>query len=296
MKKKHILLPIGIGIFLIMIYIEGPRKIFKTLIKGDLPFILLSELTLILVPLLKAFRLHKLISPLKKIRRASTFKIFFLGQLINQGFVSTLGDLSKPLMFQKFYKIKFSDALGAVVTGRIFDFSIIIFLASFAFFIISPNSSVKLALIIPLVLLLLILSIVLLPEKWFKKFEKLGKVYEIVRRFREYVKSLKLRYIITLIFISVLAWLIEGAGFALLFKSFNINLSYPIVLVITAISLLIGFISMVPGGIGSRETAMILLYSQFRVPGVVIMSLSLIYRFLVALNDLSGYTISQILE
>jgi len=56
---------------------------------------------------------------------------------------------------------------------------------------------------------------------------------------------------------SVTAWLIESFAVYLIFLGFNIDLNLPTVILIFAVSSIIGGLSMLPGGIGLTEGGMI---------------------------------------
>lgn len=295
MKKRYILLAVGISLFVFMVFREGPKNILNTVLRSDLLFLLLAEILLLSVALLKGLRLHTLVSPIKKISSVGSFKVFFLGQLINQGLVSTAGDIGKPVMFKKLYNFKFSKALSAVVTERVFDFSFILFLSSFIFLIVT-GVSVKFAIIFPLLVLFVIFAVILSPENWINKFSRFERLHEAVQDFRKYVKNLNTETIGFVGVLTITAWAFEGIGNTLLFYSFGVEIGFHVVLVITAVSLLVGFASMVPGGLGTREAAMVLLYSEFGIGGGVVISVALLYRFLIALNDGLGYIISEGLE
>lgn len=296
MKKRYILTPVGILLFLFVILREGPYELLQTLLTGDLSLILAAEIFFVSIALIKAFRLHKIVTPLKSIKKLSSFKVFYLGQLVNQGLVSIGGDLSKAGMLKKFYKFRISKALSAVVTERVFDFAFILFLSSFIFFEVIPTNSMKLAFLPPITALALVFLVIFCPFKLLEKIGRFKKPYEILYDFRTYIKNLKRDRILFLLGITIFAWIFEGVGNAILFYSFGVELSLILVLAVTAISLMVGFLSMIPGGFGTREATMILLYSQFGVGGEIVISVALIYRFLVALNDVTGYIVSQTFE
>jgi len=98
----------------------------------------------------------------------------------------------------------------------------------------------------------------------FKILEKLDKVYflkKIVKKLFETFDTihflLKPKLYAKSIGYSVTGWLIESFAVYLIFLGFNIDLNLPTIILIFAVSSIIGGLSMLPGGIGLTEGGMV---------------------------------------
>jgi len=65
---------------------------------------------------------------------------------------------------------------------------------------------------------------------------------------------------------TVVGWLAEGAALYLILQHFEANVSLPNAVFVFTFSMLVGAISMIPGGLGSTEATMVLLLSALGVP------------------------------
>ena len=169
MNKKILLLVVGIVIYSLVIWKIGIGEFINTIQQINLPSILLFESVLLTIGLLKAFRLSALIDKLIKSDTLKNLRIFYIGQMINQGIMSTSGDLSKILLIKKTYNIPTSKSIAPVVTERAFDLSMILFFSIFsANFIIFKEYAI--ILLVPIMLLLGLFSILFISKKHWTKY------------------------------------------------------------------------------------------------------------------------------
>lgn len=286
MNKKILLLIVGIVIYSIIIWKIGIGEFLQSIRHISLYSILLFEIILLSMGVLKALRLSILIDKITKSNVLENFRIFYIGQMINQGIMSTSGDLSKMLLIKKTYNLPISKSISPVVTDRAFDLIMILL-----FSILGANfialKEYTIILLVPVILLLSIIFVLFVPEKILDKILifKLKKLKKFFLGFKEGLAIYKGRILFVILILTVVPWLLEAVAFRLLFNDLSISINYFGLLGIICISLLAGFISMIPGGLGARELTIGVLLSFVGVPLYASFAVSTIYRVLVVIND-----------
>lgn len=288
---KKILTIIGLVLIIAIIFIEGPEKIWNAATKADLALLVCAEIFLILLTLVKGVRLQQLAKTIKCLGFRQSLHIFCFGQLVNQGVTTAIGEVSKALMLKKLHGFSFSRSISIIFVERGCDF---IFTLGFACLIIAQLKTdwALTALAIPLVFVLAIIAVAFLPVHLFAFFKKFKKLWHVYSNFRQGLRNLSLQLIAITLAISAVAWLFEGLGNQFLLSSLGAPLPLLTVLSITSLSLMVGFISGIPGGIGSREAALVLLYSLFGVGMPIALAQALIYRVLTAGSNFVLYAVA----
>ncbi|MEM5814621.1 MAG: lysylphosphatidylglycerol synthase transmembrane domain-containing protein [Candidatus Aenigmatarchaeota archaeon] len=295
MPKKKYLIFVGIALLAALIYTQKPEAMLQELSKADLGPLIAGELLLLSIGLIKGLRFNMIIRNFGKIGLVNGFKVFYFGQLVNQGIASAIGDVSKMALLRKLHDFKTTKAVGSVITERMFDFTVLLIIGNLFLLSLPFNYSLAISLAFSTALVAALLALIFLPESLIGKLARMRKIHELITDFRMGVRSLGRKTLLVAV-MTVLSWLAEGLAMMLIIKSLGVDVPFIVATSIMAISVFVGFASMIPGGIGTREAAMLLLYSNFGIAGNIVMASALMYRFLIALNDSSGYLISEILS
>ena len=83
--------------------------------------------------------------------------------------------------------------------------------------------------------------------------------------------------------ITLLAWLLDGLTFYLVLLSFSVNLPVSAIFLMSCVlslSILIGLLSTLPGGIGGTEVVMVVLLMSMGVEQVIAVSTVILGRFI----------------
>ncbi|HII38846.1 TPA: flippase-like domain-containing protein, partial [Candidatus Micrarchaeota archaeon] len=131
------------------------------------------------------------------------------------------------------------------------------------------------------------------PRQWFAFFKKWPTAYEKATKFRQGITCQSPKVIGVALALSAVAWLFEGFGNQLIFSGLGVNLPFFTVLGITCAGLLVGFATAVPGGIGSREATLVILYSAAGVPTSIVIVQALLYRIAMTAISMAAYAVAQ---
>jgi len=289
MKFKIISFLFGFGILSLLIYLSDWQEVLRNIGNADLTYISLGISLTFLLMLLKAFRWKFLLNkvgtnlPIQK-----AWYILMAGLFISNLTPGRVGEPVRSYILKRREDIPFSRSLPSVLIERIFDIIALILLAVPGIVIFSSLSTY--GDVIPIVILFyigLILSIILIcsDEKrisgaiklmyrifgwipFFRKFE--SRIESIAVNFHRSMLTYKDRDTLLLTFLlSVIIWSFEGVILQLSFKSLGMGPTLLSSIGIFSIAVLISLISSLPGGIGSQEAVMVLLFTSlfnFTIP------------------------------
>lgn len=113
---------------------------------------------------------------------------------------------------------------------------------------------------------------------------KLKKLKKFLLGFKEGIAIYKSHILFVVLILTIVPWLLEAVAFTALFDELSVNVNYFGLLGIIAISFMTGFVSMIPGGLGTRELTIGLLLSFVGVPLQISFIVSTIYRAFVVIN------------
>ena len=227
-------------------------------------YAIITSLFTIIILYLKSYR-WGIILPLRKIEQWPLFSITSIGFMAIDLLPIRMGEFVRPYLISQKSGVKLSSSLATILIERIYDFSsLILILMVVLLFVTLPTWVFRagltiIAIIAPLLILLTIIAI--------KKQSSL-KVIEIFVSRLPYTISLRVREIIhsfldgleilpdlkrslSVAFLSLLIWCLNGLSIYILFFSFDLHLppvvSY-VVLVMTALGLVL---PAAPGFVGN---------------------------------------------
>jgi len=297
-KMKLLSLLLGVSIFLAILYFSNIEKVIETLRNANVFFIALALVSGIILILLKGFR-WKIFLTFVNVRTSfylalSSFNAaMFLGNL-------TPGRLLEPLrgyLLKLKIKCSFSETTSLVIAERIIDVLVCILFSLLAFQIVStqlPENVARFSIItLSLAFLLSIFGLLVLNSKkltlkFFKIFFKLplinkfkSKVENFARNFYSGFQKMKLAKNVAIsLILTIVVWVSEG--FILYFSLLSVGVQLPVIVCIgvACLSVLLGLLSFLPGGLGSTEIVLFVLLSSLGIPIPQTTAAIVIYRFI----------------
>jgi len=289
---KALLAIAGILIFAALIWYSGPLEVWNAATQANPAYLAAAVACLALLTLTKGLRLHELLKHEGTIKKRQSIAVFSFGQLTNQGITTAFGEVAKGALLKKVHGFSFSRAMGTILVERGLDFVFTVFFAAIALAVLRPHWLPVLAAAL-LFAGIGIAAAAFAPREWFAFFRKWPTAYEKAAKFRQGITHQSPRVIGIALAFSAIAWIFEGLGNQLIFSALGINLPFFTVLGITCVGLLVGFATAVPGGIGSREATLVLLYSAAGVPASVVIVQALLYRIAMTIISLAAYAAAQ---
>ena len=289
---KALLAIAGILIFAALIWYSGPLEVWNAATQADPLHLAAAAACLAVLTLAKGIRLHGLLKHEGTIKKRQAIAVFSFGQLTNQGITTALGEVAKGALLKKVHGFSFSRAMGTILVERGLDFVFTVFFTAIAIATLRPHWLPVLAAAL-LVAGLGLAGAAFAPRQWFAFFKKWPTAYEKATKFRQGITCQSPKVIGVALALSAVAWLFEGFGNQLIFSGLGVNLPFFTVLGITCAGLLVGFATAVPGGIGSREATLVILYSAAGVPTSIVIVQALLYRIAMTAISLAAYAVAQ---
>lgn len=313
MNLKLLSVLVGIVLLLLILYFSGIEEVIKTVLTSNPIFILLAFLTFLFSIFLKSLRWQIFLKSIKmKVPFSHAFYSFnsamFLGNLVP---FKALEPLRGYFLKVKF-GYSFSKTIPLVLTERALDvfvyilFSLITLQTLINFL---PSYITFFAFVGMLVFFLISFSVLLIlnSKKLTLKFFKLISRLPIIKRFSKKIEEMaknfsigfsqlkKSKFLFQIFFLTFLIWIVEGIIFLLSTKAVGIDLPFSF-FALPLLSILLGVLTLIPGGLGSIEAIMVLLLSSLGFPVHQATSAVLIYRFFVHLceNSIGAVVIPQV--
>lgn len=285
-KYKMSLLSLSIILLIAIIWYANPYLVYTTLIKAD-PLLIIAAF------LASSASICTLALKWKVLLKGITFKEIFPIQMLGVTISNfTPGKASEPIkaVILKARKgTAVAETLQSIIWERIMDLVIIILLSLFAIQMVTLRSNLFLPSIISLGVLsgLIVVLLAILHSKrfgfWiFKILIKFPILKRMTKEFLErfysnHVDKTRLVYSFAL---SLVTWLLYGVVTYLSFLALGVNMPFLLVMGVFTLSTIVGVVSFLPGGIGSTDAVMILLFTLSGVDSTMAVTGVLISRFL----------------
>ncbi len=260
---KIFLFLFSLAIIGVLVYLSDPTKLLGYLSKVDLSTIFILLVISLLALFIRVYRLQFLLSKKYKISYRSLFPIYMYGLALSNIIPGRVSEPVRALLLKIIDKIPLSFSLGAVFLERLSDMIVILLFSLLAFYFV--NASVF---IIPFAVILASILIVIFTSQHPLTKQgvfiildtlKMGKHKKIFSTLLTEVKVSK-AFIYPLA-MSFAVWLIDGYMFYFALQAVGAEVNFFAVLGFFTLSLIVGLVSFLPGGLGSFEAAMALLLS-----------------------------------
>lgn len=312
MKLKNIiLLIIGLGVF-VYILTRMDVNIAEVIKSIKSPqYVVLAAIVLAAIPLINAFRMRFIISPIEKkiLSMHVLFVIEYIHKFITNVMPFKLNLPAKAMLLNKKCGMQLSSGVSVVSFEYMLDSSITTlfgFLGAFAYF--RNDTRISFVSIEYFIAITFICTVAFfsIPTEYFGKLLNhaeyihmkiirtiTASVFKLLWAIRgTWAKLILHREIIKVLIATAIIWGSTIFVNEFLFLSTGLYVSPTWILVATSSGIFIGGISMIPGGLGVREATMVLLYGYLGVPNEASVSVVLLSRILNSVPIIIGYIYS----
>lgn len=261
--KPLLVTVITLFIFYLLFTQIDAKSVIQVLSSANLVYILASILVLALIVPIAVFRWQIILKvtghPLPFWR---CFNIFMAALPITSISPSKSGDVIKAYYLKE--EIPMSKTIGTVYTERVFDLFSLIFL-SFVGSLLYRNMEFLIILTPALLIVTLLfitpnanLRIPFIKDSWNSKLQN------IMLSMRSLTRCKKEFLVVTLL--SLISWMLAVFQTMLFFYALGIDIPFIFTMANIPIAIFIGMIPVTLGGMGTRDAAIIYLFSEFGVP------------------------------
>lgn len=306
-KKLVGLLSLGLIILVAMVLFIGPEHIIEALKTANINYVILAVVIQFIILALWNTRWSLICKSLNIPHNVlSLFAMTIVGLAINDLTPSgrSGGEPVRAYILSKKSSESFKKTFATVMGDKLFDtipFAVLaIFAIAYLMFYLHLSTTLFILLLIALVIFIVLLAFIIyicinetvgiLTIEWI--FRQLRRfISKDLDKYEEKTKSSligfqnSLRYImndrkllILATVISFLVWFLELLRVYVVFLAFGVHVSLGMIAAVFLVSTLIGIIPALPGGLGSIDGVMILLYSMAGVVASVSTAVTLIER------------------
>lgn len=298
---KNLVHFIGIIIFILILFKIDTKETFNIIINSNLSFLIIAIPIGIFPIILRNLRWQKLLkSEGITIDFSETLLVYFNAVFWGSITPGKIGEFSKIIYLTK-SGYSWGKAMASVIFDRLFDITTILTLGFLGIFIFFGDLK-KLTHIFLLMGAILLSAIFILyfNKNFIKKiFKKVvvkisGKKdnpmtgEEIDQLFNSFRKPLSLLFSGTII--SIFAWFLYFFQIYILTKAIGIEISFILTSAIIAIITTLNLIPITISGIGTRDLALILLFSQISIEKEIAISFSMLILLTFIIAGLFGWT------
>jgi len=248
------------------------NEVISILISAKKIFLLLSIVPLGVSLFFNAIRWQSVLNAMEyEISLKECFVIFMAAIPFSSITPSKSGDIIRAYYLKN--KIPLANTVGSVITERIFDLVVLIFFSLIGIYFYGAH---EFALIIILFMFLLVVLITFtykvsklpIPETWSLKIES------FFISIKDLIKNR--RILISVILSSFFIWILAILQTMLLFSALSITVPLFFLIGTLPIAILIGMIPVTLGGMGTRDAAIIILFSAYATSGELL-AVALLY-------------------
>jgi uncharacterized protein (TIRG00374 family) len=268
MLKSVLVISITIAIFYIIFSKIDFWSVVEVLSHVDLFYLFIALLLMITYLSITAKRWQTILETMDyKLQYKECFYVMMGAQPIASITPSKSGDIAKAYYLRD--SIPVSKTIGSILTERMFDFFTLLL-----FFLIGTLFSKRYELVgIALVILTCIIAIFLpiyagfsfhLPMKqsWNEKIQNLTLSMKLVTKDKKVVS--------TVMFYSFTFWFLSVVQILTFFYALGINLPLAFAMANIPIVIFIGYIPITLGGMGTRDAAIVFLFSDYAEPSILL--------------------------
>lgn len=190
------------------------------------------------------------------------------------------GEAMRSLYLGQF-AVPHSRSLGALLVERIMDLFAILLMAIFGLFVLFyDNSHARLAVLISTIAILLAFIVIKLPQEKLLDFALIKKLPKKIHQLILLASStlenardlLTLRFLTMGLLLGIVSWGLEAYGLQLVMQAYQPELShFALAVAVYGMAILLGSLSMSPGGLGASELIMasLLVMAKFDIASAI---------------------------
>jgi uncharacterized protein (TIRG00374 family) len=292
-KISAIVIPtiIAVGIIVYMLY--SVRDELLTAIQHIKPEFLLVAVAICLAAWgLRGWRYRAILDNLGyrvSVRFATA--CIFVSQTVNLVVPARLGDFVRVFILKHEYNTSYSEGVSSLVVERVFDiFTIALLGAISIFFVLNVPSEYVMLILIPIIAGVVFFIFLLFVGK----FSSENKYFAIILTMLHEIKkaSLTIRSIFVLGCSSIFIWLLDILVCVAVAMMFQQQISFAVVVLAIVVGNLVKAIPITPGGIGTYELSMAIVFGLDGVDPAVATLIAVIDHLIKNLVTLGGGIIS----
>jgi len=260
-SKMLILVIITIALYAAFVIFSDISLLIDKFQNFNFVYLLPAFLLVLLSYFIRALRWDTFLKTLNiNIKMKESISLFFAGL----GFGITpgkLGEVIKSHLLKKDHNQAISKTAPIVLVERYYDLVGLLIISVLGIWFLEIELTIIITSFVIIIVALIISQQKSLVFKILEKLDKISFLKKIVKKLFETFDTihflLKPKLYAKSIGYSVTGWLIESFAVYLIFLGFNIDLNLPTIILIFAVSSIIGGLSMLPGGIGLTEGGMV---------------------------------------
>jgi hypothetical protein len=293
--KKKILISLLFGALFIYLAFKNTnwKEALSVLKSAHYFYVIPTSLLTILIIYLRSWRWGGILTPLKKIDQWSLFSITMIGFMAIDLLPIRMGEFARPYLISQKSGIKLSSSLATILIERIYDlFSLVVILMLVLLFVTLPPWVFRAGLIIIVVILPLIILLTIMMIKKESSLKMIDifisklpssislRVRGIIPSFLDGLEMLPdLKRSLSVAFISLLIWAVNGIAIYVLFFSFGFHL--PIIAAYVALVMIaLGLVlPAAPGFVGNFHFFCALGLVLFGIPKTQALTFAILLHF-----------------
>ena len=257
-------------VFLYFIYSRIDLHLFyKNLTNINLTYLFWALSLFPIIPIIKTYRWRIILGSDYNSSYFTVLKVLMAGSVFNLFAPSKLGDFSRVYFCKKELSRDTKRIFNSVIVEKLCDVLALCLICLISLYFVEVKYSIKFSILIfSLILFSVIFLITTLDFHKFKLLNdlfqkvKLIEIFDDARKLKKEIKHNKVFF--SMIFgITILYWYIVLFQIYLFFLIFNLNASLILVVSLVPVALFIGMIPITISGIGTRDLALIFLFSGY---------------------------------
>jgi|TARA_B100000959_G_C14945881_1_gene609874 hypothetical protein len=273
LTKKNIKKAVALSITLLLLYLIYSRidlQVFYRNIININVFYLFWALSLFpVISIIKAYRWRFILGDGISASYFTVLKVLMAGSVFNLFAPSKLGDFSRVYFCRKELSNDTHRIFNSVVVEKICDVFALCLICLVSLNFVNVNYSIKISILI--FSLILFFTILIIISVDFHRFEFLNRIFENIKLIEIFDDARKLKkelknnknFFSKIFIISILYWYIVLFQVHMFFLMFNLKASFVLVVSLVPMALFIGMIPITLSGIGTRDVALIFLFSGY---------------------------------
>jgi len=282
---RYALIIFSFVILAAVVWMFNPLKTWNTIKNANFVYIFIAVIASSIGLFIRVLKWDVLLPRRFGIKKL--FSVQLLGLTISNFTPGKVGEPIKSVLLKMTHRLDVSESLPSVIWERVLDLVVLIFFSLVIINTISLETNFSYigyfgvaAFVVLIVLVVLVMKYRSFGVRMLKITKRLPVLKRISEGFIDTFYSVKIKKsgILKGLLLTSLAWIIDGVSFYFAFLSIGIELNPLILVGILSLSVIIGVASFLPGGIGSTEIVMVLLFGAVGVGGSVAVSGILLSR------------------
>lgn len=269
---KLVLLVVVVIIFYFLVRKSGMENFIHVIKSLFFPLLLVALFFWVLNLMVSALRFKNII--VTKLRYLEILKIQLWGFLLNYGsFIQGLGWGAKVGLL-KAKKVKITRSVAGVGSEIIYDVMFGVFISILFFAVYGKTIMLRFVSMGNLNIVLLVIALVVLMVVFF--------VFRSNKYFKELIKNMgrafELKTFFKMFLLTSFVWLLAAAKTLFIFMAAGIDMNFFLVLCALGVGYVVGLITLIPGGLGVRESIWAYVYTLAGIPLSIAIPIAIIDR------------------